>query len=736
MFSLVIRRIASSTAARTGQGMMRRSGKIGIAVAIMIISATAVEGQSQKLSYPAPRTTDVVDDYFGTKVPDPYRWMEELDSKELADWVAAENKLTFEYLQQLPLREHFRQRITQLWNYPKVDIPIHEGGRFFYQKNTGLQRQSPIFMRASLAASATLVIDPNLISPDGSISLARYAPSPDARLLAYTLSEGGADWQTVHVRDIASGRDLPDEIKWMRFSRLSWTKDGKGFFYSRYPEPPSGKALQAALSGQALYYHRVGTPQAEDRLIYERKDLPTWFITGRVTEGGRYLLIRMAKGSDNKNRLYYADLGNAGRPNVGAKIKPIVEADDAEYAVFGATGPVLYIRTDLNAPNRKVIAVDLRKLRAAVWKTIIPERKETIENIALIGGRIVVQYLIDVQSHLFLFNRDGRLEAEIALPGAGAVVGIGGRNDSPQIFYAFTSPLYRTTVFVYDPRIKKSAPFEPADLSTDLSQYETKQLFATSKDGTRVPFFLTARRDLPRSGANPTMIYGYGGYSISIMPVYRPHALAWLELGGIWVSANLRGGGEYGEDWHKGGMLEKKQNVFDDFIAVAEYLVKGKYTSPRKLAIIGGSNGGLLVGAVMEQRPELYAAALPAVGVMDMLRYDKFTGGRAWITEYGSSSEPEQFQYLIQYSPLHNVKQGICYPATLVTTADYDDRVVPSHSFKFTATLQAAQSCDRPVLIRVETKASHGYRPTDRLIAEIADEWAFAAAQLGMSNDR
>jgi len=715
---------------------MRVSAQRIIVFLSILVAAAVASGQSQNVSYPIARKTDVVDDYFGTKISDPYRWMEDLDSTELAEWVNAQNKLTFDYLGRLPLREHFRRRITELWNYPKTDIPVLEAGRFFYRRNSGLQRQSPIYMRKALTAAPTLVIDPNVLSPDGSVSLARFAPSPDARLLAYTLAEGGADWQTVRVRELTSGRDLPDEIRWMRFSRLSWTKDGKGFFYSRYPEPPKGKVRQAPLSGQALYYHRVGTAQSEDRLIYQRKDLPTWFINGRVTEDGRYLLIRMAQGSDNKNRLYYADLGDARRPNVGAQINPIVERDDAEYAVFGNVGSILYIRTDLDAPNRKAVTVDLRKPPAASWKTIIPERNEAIEDIDLVGGRIVVEYLHEVQSRLFLFNRLGRLEGEIALPATGAVVDVGGRQDSRLVFYAFTSPLQRTTVFVYDPQTKKSSPFEPADSSADLSQYETKQLFATSKDGTRVPLFLTARKDLLRNGANPTMLYGYGGYSISIMPVYRPHALAWLELGGIWVTANLRGGGEYGENWHRGGMLEKKQNVFDDFIAVAEYVIKENYTTPQKLAIIGSSNGGLLVAVAMQQRPELYAAALPGVGVLDMLRFDKFTGGRAWVAEYGSSSDPEQFKYLIRYSPLHNIKRGTCYPATLITTADYDDRVVPSHSFKFAATLQEAQDCNRPVLLRVETKASHGYRPTDRLIAELADEWAFAAAQVGMTNGR
>lgn len=716
---------------------MRIVGRIAITAAgtlAVALATVTVQSQPQKLLYPEPRRAGVVDDYFGTKVPDPYRWMEELDSKEVADWVGAENKLTLAYLERLPMREHLRRRITELWNYPRTTIPIREGGRFFYRKNSGLERQAPIYMRASLTAPPTLLIDPNALSPDGSTSLARYAPSPNAQLLAYTLSEGGADWQMVRVREISSGQELSDEVKWMRFSNLSWTKDGKGFFYSRYPEPPRGKALQAALSGQALYYHRVGTPQSEDRLIYDRKDLPTWFISGSVTEDGHYLLIRMAKGSGNKNRLYYADLGDPAQPDVSATIKPVVEADDAEYAVFGNIGPILYLRTDHGAPNRKVVTMDLRNPQPSALKTVIPERKDAIKSTELIGGRIVVEYLVDVRSRVVLFDRAGAPQGEILLPAPGTVLDIGGRQDSPEVFYAFTSPLYRTTVFVYDPRTKKSTPFEPPEPLAEVSRYETKQFFAISKDGTRVPFFLTARKEVPRNGTNPTLILGYGGFSISTMPIYRPHVLAWIELGGIWVTASLRGGAEYGERWHKAGMLEKKQNVFDDFISVAEHLIKENYTSPAKLGIIGGSNGGLLVTAVSQQRPDLYAVALPAVGVMDMLRYDKFTGGRAWIPEYGSSSDPEQFKYLIKYSPLHNIKPGVCYPATLVTTADHDDRVVPSHSFKFTATLQAARGCDRPVLIRVEKKASHGYRPTDKLIAEVADGWAFAAAQMGVSN--
>jgi prolyl oligopeptidase len=440
----------------------------------------------------------------------------------------------------------------------------------------------------------------------------------------------------------------------------------------------------------------------------------------------------LAKGSDNNNRLYYADLGDPQRPNVTAPIQPLVEADDAEFAPFGNKGSLLLLRTDRDAPNRRIIALDVNKPAPSAWKTIVPEREQAIEDVWLIGGRIVAHYLVDVQSRLSMFGLEGEALGDMALPGVGAITGVSGREDEPDVFYGFSSPLYPTTVFHYVPSTNKTEPFDPAPAPVDASQFETKQLFATSKDGTKVPFFLTARKGIALNGLNPTMLTGYGGFSISTLPTYRSDVPAWLERGGIWVTANMRGGAEYGEVWHKAGMLEKKQHVFDDFIAVAEHLIAQKYTSPAKLAITGGSNGGLLVGAVMEQRPDLFAATLPAVGVMDMLRYDRFTGGRAWVTEYGSSTNAEQFKFLIAYSPLQNIKPNTCYPATLVTTADHDDRVVPSHSFKFAATLQAAQACNKPVLIRVETQGSHGYRPTDKRIAELADQWAFTAAQMGM----
>ena len=701
-------------------------------ITLALVGCHRGDTTTARMNYPSTHKGNVVDDYGGVKVPDPYRWLEALDSQDVADWVKAQNAVTEPYLESLPLRKHFRDRLTELWNYSRVGVPQIERGRLFYARNTGLQRQSPVFARTTVDGPPTLVIDPNAISEDGSVSLSQWKASPDGARLAYTLSEGGADWGTVKVRDLVSGRDLPDDVRWMRFSDLSWTKDSKGFFYSRYPEPPKNKALEAALAGHALYYHRVGTPQAQDSLIYRRPDLPQWIIIGSVTEDGRYLLVTMFKGAENKNRLFYADLINPLAPRIGAAVQPIVELDDAEYAPIGNRGPVVFLRTDLDAPNRRIVTVDLQDLDRDPWPTVVPEAKQVIEDARLVGGRIVAHYLLDVQSRLRLFGLDGSPQGEVTLPGAGALGTLGGREDSPEIWYSFSSPVTPSTVYRYDPSTRVSVTFDPPKLPVDTGGFETTAMFATSKDGTRVPFFLTAKKGLARDGNNPVMIYGYGGFSVSMLPTYRQDVPAWLERGGVWVTANMRGGAEYGEAWHQAGMLDKKQNVFDDFIAVAEHLVREKYTSPARLGIWGGSNGGLLVGAVMEQRPDLYAVALPEVGVMDMLRYDQFTGGALWIPEYGSAANPAYFGFLRTYSPVHNLKPGTCYPATLITTADHDDRVVPSHSFKFASALQAAQQCDRPALIRVEVQGSHGYRPTDKLIAERADQWAFAAANMGV----
>ncbi len=684
------------------------------------------------MNYPVTRVSDAVDLYGHTSVADPYRWLEDLDSPEVAAWVAAQNAVTFSHLESLPHRRFFSERLTELWDYPRTSLPVIEGRRLFYSRNTGLQRQAPVYVRSGMYDPPSLVLDPNALSPDGSVSLAQYMPSPDAKLLAYAVSEGGADWQTVRVRTVATGDDLQDSVSWVRFSDLSWTHDSRGFFYSRYPEPPKNKVLEAQLSGQAIYYHRLGTPQSDDQLIYQRQDHPSWIVNATVSDDGRYVFIRTYRGADNNNQLHFIDLEYAAEPNIGASIQPIVETLDAEFAPIGNYQSRLYLRSDKDAPRRRIIAIDLENPDATAWKVVVPELPLAIEHAALVGGRIVVHCLVDVQSRLQVFALDGSTMGEIALPAIGAVSELRGRADEYDVWFLFSSPLTPATAYCYDLEAGRRIPFEAADPPFDGSRFETRAMFATSNDGTRVPFFLTCRRGLVLDGRNPAMLYGYGGFSISVLPGYRSDVPAWLEMGGVFVSVNMRGGAEYGEQWHKDGSLEKKQNVFDDFIAVAEQLIASRFTSPDRLGIMGGSNGGLLVGAVMEQRPDLFSVALPAVGVMDMLRYDRFTGGKLWATEYGSSSDPRHFAFLIKYSPLHNVKPGTCYPATLVTTADHDDRVVPSHSFKFTAALQAAQGCDRPALIRVETQGSHAYRPTDRLIAERADQWAFAAAHLGV----
>ena len=693
---------------------------------------TSVAGLPAAPAYPASARGTTVDNYHGTAVADPYRWMESLDAPEVAEWVRAQNAVARPWLDALPLREHFGARLTALWDYPRTGLPVLEAGQLFYARNAGLERQAPLYRRDPTTGTVSLILDPNAISADGGVSLASWRVAPDGRYLAYGLATGGADWRTLKVRDLATGQDLPDAVEWVRFSGLAWTRDGKGFFYSRYPQPPKNKALEAALQNHAVWYHRVGTPQSQDTLIYARPDLPGWVIGADVTEDGRYLLVTLAEGAGNRNRLYFADLVDPMTPTVQAPVRPLVESDDAEYMPIGNVGSTLFLRTDKDAPNRKVVAIDLDDPAVRKLRPVIGESESAMESVALIGGELVAQYLVDVQSELHRYALDGTSQGVIELPGTGTVSGLSGRADQGGIWFVFNAPLSPATVYRHDPASGVSTPFDAPAVAFDAARYQTTALFARSKDGTRVPYFLTARKDLVRDGSRATLLYGYGGFSVSTLPTWRTDVLAWLELGGTWVTASLRGGAEYGEAWHEAGMLERKQNVFDDFIAVAEDLVETRVTRPEHLAIMGGSNGGLLVAAVMNQRPELFAAALPAVGVLDMLRFDRFTGGRLWVSEYGTATRPDQFAFLRAYSPLHNLRSGICYPATLVTTADHDDRVVPSHSFKYTAALQAVQDCARPVLIRVETAGSHGYRPTDRLIAERADQLAFAAAATGL----
>jgi prolyl oligopeptidase len=709
---------------------MTNTARCARAAAAAVCCVVVLGAQDVSFRYPAARKADTRDTYFGTAVADPYRWMEDLNSPELKQWIDAQNAVTAAYLDALPVRDALKSRITELYNYPRVSIPAYTGRHWFFARNTGLQRQSIIVARREIHGPEQMVIDPNEMSPDGSVALSEFAPAPDDKHLVYGQSEGGSDWVTYFVRGLDAGSKPQDEIRWAKFSHVAWTEDGRGFFYERYPEPPAGKSLEAALRDHKVYYHALGTAQSADRLVYERPDDPGLFLFAACDETGRYLWIITNKGTSPSNQLFVKDLGDPRSPHLDAAVRPLYPVADAQYDPLGVVDGVLYLRTDRNAPNRKIVAVPLDRPDVANWKTIVPETSNAIESATLIAGMIAVNRLVDVASVVDLFHLDGSHAATILTPELGAVTGPVGRFDRPEIWYSFTSPLRPATVFHFDARTGVSTPFEPPHLTFDPAPYMTERVFATSADGTRVPVFLTHRRDLKKDGANPAMLYGYGGFAVVTAPLYRSDIPAWLERGGVWATASMRGGSEYGETWHRGGMFEHKQRVFDDFIAAAEYLVENGYASPRTLGIMGGSNGGLLVGAVMEQRPDLFAVALPAVGVMDMLRYQTFTVGAAWATEYGASDDPTAFAYLYRYSPLHNLKPGTCYPATLATTADHDDRVVPSHSFKFIAALQEAQGCARPVMIRVETEASHGYRPTDKRIAELADQWAFTLANM------
>ncbi|HEU4996541.1 MAG TPA: prolyl oligopeptidase family serine peptidase [Gemmatimonadaceae bacterium] len=706
---------------------------LGLALGASFAGAQQQAGTS--IQYPTTRKVDTVTSYFGTRVADPFRWMEDIETPEVAEWVKAQNAITMPYLASLQGRDLFQTRITALYNYARTGLPFYEGGRWFYSRNTGLQRQNVWFTRKTLDASEQLVLDPNQLSPDGSTALSGFAPSPDGKWLAYGQSEGGSDWVTYYVRDLATGRNTSDTVRWVKFGGASWTTDGKGFFYSRYPEPPKGEALKVKLENQTLYYHRVGTPQSKDVKVYARPDQPTWFVFGGVDETGRYLFVSTAKGTD-KNEVYMADLRDPKQPDLSARILPVVTGHDANYNPLGVANGKLYLQVDKDAPNRKIVAAPASNPSPGNWTTIIPEADLPIEGAGLVAGKIGVLSLQDVASVVRLYSLDGKLERDVPMPGLGSASGLVGRFDRPELFFSFSSPTVPATVYSYDAASNSSKPFNPPKLTFDPSQFVTERVFYSSKDGTRVPMFVTHRKDMAKDGNNPAMLYAYGGFAITSTPTFSASVIAWIEQGGVYALANLRGGGEYGERWHEAGKFEKKQNVFDDFIAAAEYLVREKYTSPNHLAINGGSNGGLLVGAVMTQRPDLFAAAIPQVGVMDMLRYDLFTGGAAWAAEYGSAKDSVAFQYLRAYSPLQNIKSGVCYPATLVTTADHDDRVVPSHSFKFAATMQPGQAatagCTKPVLIRVEAQGSHGYRPLDRRIKESADIWAFAAQHTGM----
>jgi len=706
-------------------------------VAGAVLGAADGAAQGGPLHYPPARKSDQVDNYHGTVVHDPYRWLEDPDSPESRQWIDGENALTTAYLSRIPEREEIRQRLTALWNYPRFGPPFRkrQSGFYLFLKNDGLQNQPVLYRQRGLHARPDALLDLNALSRDGTLALSTLALSEDGALLVYGLQSSGSDWEEFRVREVASGRDRPDRLSWIKFSGASWTHDGLGFFYSRYAEPEAaGAALRDVTRFQKVYYHYLGAPQSSDRLIYERADQPDWGFGPDVTDDGRYLILNVWTGTDRRNRIYYLDLGDAAHPRFDGSIVPLLDGFDASYGLLGNDGPVFYVLTDRDAPRKRVVAIDTRAPARERWREIVPEGADVIEGAMMIHNSFVLNYLHDAHSRLVIAGLDGRVQNEVPLPALGSVTTITGEREDDEMFFAFTSFLYPTTIFRHDFVSGNTQVFKAASIAFDPGEYETEQVFYHSKDGTRIPMFLTHKKGLARDGTNPTLLYGYGGFNVNETPAFSVSTLAWLERGGIYAVPNLRGGAEYGEAWHEAGMHDKKQNVFDDCIAAAEYLIRERWTSPEHLAVAGRSNGGLLVGAVITQRPDLFGAALPGVGVLDMLRFQRFTIGWAWVTEYGSADSAAQFPYLYAYSPLHRIRPGVHYPATLITTADHDDRVVPGHSFKFAAALQAAQGGSKPVLIQIETKAGHGAgKPTSKVIEEEADRWAFLVANIGVS---
>lgn len=684
---------------------------------------------STAFNYPVARKIDCVETYHGVEVADPYRWLEDPDAADTREWIDAQNRLTFGYLEDIPERESIKQRLTQLWDYEKFGTPFKRGDRYFYFKNDGLQNQSVLYKLDTLDGDPQVLLDPNQLSEDGTVALSGLAITDDGKFMAYALSESGSDWKTWQVRDIETGGDLSDRLQWSKFSGASWTKDSQGFYYSRYDAPDESRKYEGVNYFQKLYYHRLGTSQSEDLLVYHRSDRKEWGFSGEVTDDGKYLIISVWQGTDPKNMVFYQDIS---QPN--APVVELIDKFEAEYSFVGNEDTTFWFQTDADAPRGRVIAIDITTRER---REVIPEAEETLEGVGLLNHQFVADYLKDARSQIKIFHLDGRFAREVPLPGLGSVGGFNSKREDTETFYSFTSFTVPTTIYRYDATTGESTLFRQPNVDFNPNDYEIRQIFYGSKDGTRVPMFVAHRRDIAIDGNNPAYLYGYGGFTISLTPYFSISNLVWMEMGGVLAIPNLRGGGEYGEEWHQAGAKLNKQNVFDDFIAAAEWLIANHYTSSQKLAIAGGSNGGLLVGACMTQRPDLFAAALPAVGVLDMLRFHKFTIGWAWTSDFGSPDDPEEFKALYAYSPLHNLNSGTAYPATLITTADRDDRVVPAHSFKFAAALQAAHAGDNPVFIRIETKAGHGAgKPTAKIIEELADKWAFLVRVLGVEVDK
>ena len=683
-----------------------------------------------KITYPESKKVEQVDDYFGTKVADPYRWLEDETSADVKAWVEDQNRVTFAYLDKIPYREKLKARLTELYNYPRLSAPFHRGETYFFTKNDGLQNQSVFYSQKGVNGTPEVFLDPNKFSPDGTSVLSAFTVSKDGKYVAYGISEGGSDWVTLSLMEVDSRNKLADELKWLKASGVSW--QGNGFYYSRYPAPEKGKELSSKNEFQAVYFHKVGTPQSDDVLIYEDKEHPQRFQNVGTTEDERFAILNVSERGKGKkgNALFYKDLSKGED-----KFSPIVaEIGDDSFGVIDNVGDKFLIRTDKNAPNGRVVLVDPKNPDEKNWQDVLPERTEPLQGVGTAGGKLFASWRKDVATRAYVFGLDGKLENEIVLPGVGSAGGFGGLRDDKHVFYSFTSFNFPPTIYKYDIATKKSTVFRTVDIpGFKPENYETKQVFYNSKDGTRVPMFLVYKKGLKLNGNNPTLLYGYGGFNVVNAPSFSSLRLALLEQGVVYASANMRGGGEYGEKWHEAGTKLKKQNVFDDFIAAAEWLIANKYTSPSKLAIQGGSNGGLLVGAVSNQRPDLFSAVIEQAGVMDMLRFQKFTIGWNWIADYGSSeANAAEFKALYAYSPIHNVKPGTKYPATLITTADHDDRVVPAHNYKYAAALQAAQGGPAPILIRIDTKSAHGASNTTKAIEQTRDIYAFLFENLGV----
>jgi prolyl oligopeptidase len=761
----------------------------GLAVSISMCIASTAAAADHPFAYPKAKKVDHVDTYHGVSVPDPYRWLEDYTDATNA-WIAEQNKVTDAFLESIPERESIKSRLTTLWNYERFGMPSKQSGRYFYSRNDGLQNQSVLLVAETLDGTPRVLLDPNALAKDGTMALAGTSVSEDGKLLAYGIADGGSDWNTWKIRNIDTGEDLADTLNWVKFSGASWTKDSKGFFYSRYDAPKPGEdKLKAVNFDQKMFYHRVGQKQEDNVLMYERPDQKDWGFGGGVTEDGRYLVMSIWQGTEQKNRVYVRDLtthpidakpsetdlkiaevqrkirqgldaidaaaekdkGTLGvgigglitqrndlvksQGNMAFGFLELLNDFDAEYSFVYNKGTVFYFQTNNNAPRNRLIAIDITKPGKENWKEIVPQSDLVLNGVTHVGGQFFANYMKDAATLIKNYDESGKFLKDIALPGLGSAGGFGGENEDTETFYSFSSYTVPGAIYRFDTTTGKSTIFKAPKVDFNPDQFETKQVFYTSKDGTKIPMFITHKKGVKLDGSNPTLLYGYGGFNISLTPGFSPVNIPWLEMGGIYVVANIRGGGEYGHDWHQSGVKLKKQNVFDDFIAAAEWLVANKYTQPKKLAIQGGSNGGLLVGAVITQRPDLFGAALPAVGVLDMLRFEEFTIGWAWRSDFGSVKNQDEFKALLAYSPLHNVKDGVCYPPTLITTADRDDRVHPAHSFKFAARLQEAQAqakdCANPTLIRIETRAGHGAgKPTSKRIEEAADIQAFLVKTL------